>query len=99
MRIIAKYESAAKNALVAGNEDDAKTLIAHKQTCVSKKAELEKTYAGGKAECRQDAPDARQAGIRHPETRIHKRIHQGKGFCGKSPGKRSHAMGNVNLSG
>lgn len=46
---ITKYESAAKNALLAGNEADAKTLIAQKQSCETKKVGLEEAYNAAKA--------------------------------------------------
>lgn len=46
---ITKYESAAKTALLAGNEADAKTLIAQKQSCETKKVGLEEAYNAAKA--------------------------------------------------
>lgn len=93
---IAKYESAAKNALVAGNEDDAKTLIAHKQTCVSKKAELEKTYAVAKqnADKMRQMHDKLVSDIQKLES-IKESI-KAKVSVAKAQESVAHAMGNVN---
>lgn len=41
---IAKYTAAAQNAIKAGNDEDAKTLIAKKQAFEEKKVSLEQTY-------------------------------------------------------
>lgn len=93
---IAKYESAAKNALVAGNEDDAKTQIAQKQTCVSKKAELEKTYAVAKqnADKMRQMHDKLVSDIQELESR--KESIKAKVSVAKAKESVAHAMGNVN---
>lgn len=41
---VAKYEELAKRALRAGNEDDARTLLEHKQECEAKLAAARKSY-------------------------------------------------------
>lgn len=45
---ISRMESAAKKALQAGNDDDARTLVTQKQTLERKKASLEEAYAVAK---------------------------------------------------
>ena len=42
---IEKYENLAKKALLAGNEDDARTFLTKKQEYASKEAELQKSYS------------------------------------------------------
>lgn len=46
---IAKYDSLARKALTAGNEDDAKVFIAKKQSFEAKGAELNSAYEAAKA--------------------------------------------------
>ena len=41
---IEKYDKLARKALEAGNEEDAKTFLSKKQSCVSKVADLQKSY-------------------------------------------------------
>lgn len=41
---IEKYDKLARKALEAGNEEDAKTFLSKKQSCVSKAADLQKSY-------------------------------------------------------
>lgn len=93
---IVKYESAAKNALVAGNEDDAKTLIAQNQSLVSKKAELEKTYAVAKqnADKMRQMHDKLVSDIQELESR--KESIKAKVSVAKAQESVAHAMGNVN---
>lgn len=93
---IVKYESAAKNALVAGNEDDAKTLIAQKQSLVSKKVELEKTYVVAKqnADKMRQLHDKLVSDIQELESR--KESIKVKVSVAKAQESVAHAMGNVN---
>lgn len=93
---IAKYESAAKNALVAGNEEDAKTLITQKQSFVSKKAEMEKTYAVAKqnADKMRQMHDKLVSDIQELESR--KESIKAKVSVAKAQESVAHAMGNVN---
>ncbi len=46
---IAKYDSLARKALTAGNEDDAKVFIAKKQSFEARNADLEEAYNAAKA--------------------------------------------------
>ncbi len=46
---VAKYEGLAKKALVAGNEDDARTFLAKKQELAAQAEGLEVAYTGAKA--------------------------------------------------
>lgn len=41
---IDKYDNLARKALAAGNEEDAKTFLTKKQSCVSNGADLQKSY-------------------------------------------------------
>ena len=41
---ISKFENAAKNAVMAGNDDDARELLAKKQTCQTTLEDLNKAY-------------------------------------------------------
>lgn len=46
---IEKYDGLARKALTAGNEEDAKTFLTKKQSCVTNGVELEKSYEVAKA--------------------------------------------------
>ena len=94
--VIAKYESAAKNALVAGNEADAKTLIAEKQNCVNKKEGLESTYAVAKqnADHMRQMHDKLVSDIQELEAR--KESIKAKVSVAKAQESVAHALGSVN---
>lgn len=70
-REISEYQQAAKNALVAGQEDDAKTLLSRKQAQESKLVELQKVQqmTGENADAMRQMHDKLVSDIKNLEDR------------------------------